>query len=329
MNIFSKIRNRIESIFSKIIGERKENPITYLDIQNDLTEISKQQESERENVIEKNKNVTLSELSMIQINLIEKKSETLNIRKSHNDFEKFKEINFEIERLETNLLLQSKIIFSPIIIDNQLISQLSVELKEESFENNLLPYISDKRLQVEQDRTNDLKSINQLKDSVLNFSLTQLHLKREEERKEIERIERERKINEQFETHLENSQEYLSQNNFNQAANELLQAIEIKPEKENEVNKFLSELEIQKYNYEKRFQVFKEVFEKAENNFHSGNLELAISLYKEGIKTNIDNLKCEKRISDVNHKIQRKKELEYERLKNKKEEKRKTRKIQR
>ena len=321
MSIFSKIRNRIELIFSKIIGERKENPITYFDIQNDLTEISKQQESERENVIEKNINTTLSELSTKQIYLIEKKSETLNIRKSQNDFEKFKEINYEIERLETNSLLQSRVKFSPKKIDDVLIDLLSVELKDEKLDKNLLKTISEKRLKFEEARQNDLETISILKNNVLNFSLTQIHQKREEERKEKERIERERKINEQFENHVENSQKHQSLNHFEKAEKELLEALKIKPDKEKEVHELLTELQTEKQEFERRLTKFKEIFDNAENSFHRGNFEKAISIYRKAIKLNIDNQKCERRISDANYKIQRLKELEEERKRKEKKEK--------
>jgi len=321
MSIFSRIRKRIESIFSNIIRAKQKKPITYSDIIGDLTQISKKQESERKTLIEKVDDSIVYDLSETQIKLIEKKSEALNIRESQNDFEKFREINYVIERLETNSLLQSRVKFSPKKIDDELIDLLSVELKEEKLDENLLQSISEKRLKVKEARQNDLEAISILKNNVLYFSLTKIHQKREEVRKEKERIERERKINEQFENHIENSQKHQSLNHFDKAEKELLEAINIKPDKEKEVNKLITELKTEKQEFEKRLTKFKEIFDNAENSFHSGNLEQAISLYREAIKLNIDNLKCERRISDANYKIQRLRELEEERKRKEKEEK--------
>lgn len=327
MNIFSRIRKRIEYIFSNIISEKKEKPITYSDIIGDLTQISKKQESERKTLVEKVQNSTLYDLSENQVKLIEKKSETLNIRKSQNDFEKFREINYLIERLETNNLLQSRAKFSPEKIDDELIELLSVKLKDERLDKNLLKSISEKRLKFEEVRQNDLEAISLLKNNVLNFSLMAIHQKREKERKEKERIERERKINEQFENHIENSQKYQSLNRFDKAEKELLEAINIKPDKEKEVNNLITELKTEKQEYEKRLTKFNEIFDKAENSFHSGNLEQAISQYKITLKLNIDNQKCERRISDANYKIQRLRELEEERKRKEKEEKERRKKF--
>ena len=321
MSIFSRIRKRIESIFSNIIGGRKENPITYVDILNDLTEISKQQESERKILVEKAEDSIVYDLSKNQVKLIEKKSETLNIRKSQNDFEKFRKTNYLIERLETNSLLQSRVKFSPKNIDDELIELLSVELKDEILDKDLLKSISEKRLKCEEVRQNDLEAIRILKNNVLNFSLTQIHQKREEERKEKERIERERRINEQFENHIENAQKHQSLTHFEKAEKELLEALKIKPNKEKEVNELITELQTKKQEFEKRLSKFKEIFDEAENSFHIGNFEQAISHYRKAVKLNIDNLKCERRISDTNYKIQRLKELEEERKRKEKEEK--------
>ena len=178
MSIFSRIRKRIESIFSNIIGEKQEKSITYSDIIGDLTQITKKQESERKTLIEKVDDSIVYDLSVTQKKLIEKKSEILNIRKSQNDFEKFREINSIIERLETNSLLQSKTKFSPKKIANELIDLLSIELKEEKAGDNLLQSISEKRLKSEEARQNDLESINILKKNVLSFSLTEIQIGR-------------------------------------------------------------------------------------------------------------------------------------------------------
>ena len=138
MSIFSRIRKRIESIFSNIIGEKQEKSITYSDIIGDLTQITKKQESERKTLVEKVEDSIVYDLSENQIELIEKKSKILDIRNSQNDFEKFKEINYEIERLETNIILQSKIKFTPTKIDNELINLLSAQLIEEKFDRKIL-----------------------------------------------------------------------------------------------------------------------------------------------------------------------------------------------
>lgn len=321
MNVFTKIRNRIESFFSKITGEREENPKTYFDIQDDLTEISKQQEIERKKVVDKIKNTTLLELSPHQIDLVEKKSKTLDVRNYQIDFQKFKEINYEIERLETNIMLQSRIKFIPKEIDNELINLLSVQLIDERLDKKPLELKSEKRLKFEEERKTDIEKIRILKDEILNFSLTKIHQKREEEKKEKERIERERIINEQFKIHIENSQKHLTLNNYEQALQELLNAIKIKPEKEKELIGLITEIRTKKQEFNKRLDQFNKIFNKAQVFFHSGDLERAIFLYKKALKLNIDNLKCKRRISDANYKIQRLKELEVERIKKEKEEK--------
>jgi len=313
MSIFSRIRKRIESIFSNFIYEKQEKPISYSDIINDLTQITKKQDSERKTLIEKIEDSFVYNMSETQIKLIEKKSEVLNIRKSPNDFEKFMEINYMIERFETNYLLQSRIKFQPLKINDELLKQLSIELNIEDSDNKLLTLITEKRLKAEQNRKDDLITISDLKTNVLNFSLTQLHQDREEERKEKERLERERKINEQFENHINNSQEHQSLNHFDEAEKELLEAIKIKPDKEKEVNELITKLKTEKQNFEKRLTKFEEIFHNAENYFHSWNFEQAISKYKEAIELNIDNQKCERRISDAKYKIKRLKELEEKR----------------
>jgi len=321
MSIFSRIRKRIESIFSNIIRAKQKKPITYSDIIGDLTQISKKQESERKALIEKVDDSIVYDLSETQKKLIEKKSEILNIRKSQNDFEKFREINYVIERLETNSLLQSRIKYSPKKIENELLERLSFELTDEKLDKNVLQSISEKRLNADEARQNDLEIISILKNKVLNFSLAEIHQKREEERKEKERIVRERKINEQFEKHIDNSQKYQSLNHFDKAEEELLEAIKTKPDKEKEVNELIKELKTEKQDFEKRLTKFKKIFDNAENSFHSGNLEQAIAQYSKAIKLNINNRKCEIRISDANYKIQRLKELEEERKRKDKEEK--------
>jgi hypothetical protein len=324
MSIFSRIRKRIESIFSNIIGEKQEKSITYSDIIGDLTQITKKQESERKTLVEKVEDSIVYDLSENQIELIEKKSKILDIRNSQNDFEKFKEINYEIERLETNIILQSKIKFTPTKIDNELINLLSAQLIEEKFDRKILEIKSDKRLKFEEERKTDIEKIRILKNDILKFSLTKIHQKREEEKKEKERIERERIINEQFKIHIENSQKHLTLNNYEQAQQELLNAIKIKPEKEKELIGLITEIGTKKQEFNKRLAQFNVIFNNAEDSFHSGYLEQveqAIFLYRKALKLNIDNLKCERRISDVNYKIQRLKELEVERIKKEKEEK--------
>ena len=157
MSIFSRIRKRIESIFSNIIGEKQEKSITYSDIIGDLTQITKKQESERKTLVEKVEDSIVYDLSENQIELIEKKSKILDIRNSQNDFEKFKEINYEIERLETNIILQSKIKFTTTKIDNELINLLSAQLIEEKFDRKILEIKSDKRLKFEEERKTDIE----------------------------------------------------------------------------------------------------------------------------------------------------------------------------
>jgi len=321
MSIFSRIRNRIESIFSYIIGEGRAKKITFSDIENELVEISNQQKVEREIVFNKTEKLSITELSPTQKKLIYKKCQVLNIRNSKTDFEKFRSINQDIEKLETNRLLQSKIKFQPKKNEDATLEKLFSELKDEKFNENILPSLSKKRQQIELNRKKNLEKNTVLKNEILNFSLIELHQKREEERKEQDRLEREKKINEQFESHLARAKHFQANNHFSRAENELLDALQLELDKEKEVQQLMSDLKLKKYEFKKRLAEFNEIFANAENSFHSGELEQAISQYNKALKFNIDNTKCERRISDANHKIQRIRELEEVRKRKEKEEK--------
>jgi hypothetical protein len=71
--------------------------------------------------------------------LIAKKSEILNIIDSEQELEIFKNLNSQIELLESNLILQGQINFNIQPIDAERLSIISEELKTIEYSKNLIP----------------------------------------------------------------------------------------------------------------------------------------------------------------------------------------------
>lgn len=319
MNLLSKIKNKIITFFLGFIRSKKEKRINSFNFEKDEKKsISKLPETEKINTQQLQDNNSIIDTNEDQKKLIENKCEILNIRNFDEDLEKIKEIKQEIERLETNYLLQSRMKFTPVKIGDELLSLLFIGLNEEEQKINLLQSNTEKRLKSWEERKNDVERINNLKNDVLNYSLTKISKERKEKRKEQERIERERKINEQYEEHLKKSKEFLSQNNFDKATYELTEAKKIKPDKESELYRLLSEVKKKKEEFNKRLEEFNNLLKKAENKFHEKKYEEAINLYEKAKRLNIDNTKCESRIYAAKEQIQRQKELE-ERLREERE----------
>jgi hypothetical protein len=142
MNIFRKIARTIEKYIPFIKWDRRTNIITFQDVQSEILKIEQKQKIEREQVLVKqteNPQKRIESLTPAQKKLIAKKSEILNIIDSEQELEIFKNLNSQIELLESNLILQGQINFNIQPIDAERLSIISEELKTIEYSKNLIP----------------------------------------------------------------------------------------------------------------------------------------------------------------------------------------------
>lgn len=315
MNIFRKIASTIKKYIPFIKWDSHTNVITFQDVQSEILKIEQKQKTEREEVLVKqteNPQKRIELLTLAQKKLIAKKSEILNIIDSEQELEIFKNLNSQIELLESNLILQGQINFNIQPIDAERLSVISEELKVIEYSKNLIPELEIIQKRKKTEREEEKQKNEDLKNEILEFSLIKIHKVREEKRIEEERLERERKLDEQFAESISNSEKALTNLEFTVAFEYLIEALSIRPERKQEVQTMQENVTKFKNDYQDKKSVFEKVFSSAEKHFHNNELEQAIENYKEAELLNIDNQICIRRISDTQNKIQRIKQREEE-----------------
>jgi len=324
MNIFKRIREKLEELIPFLKKENKPSGIIYFkDIEPALTVIRDKQQTARKKAIEGIKQGNILKLTSEQESLVIEKSKTLNIINSEQKFEELKNIVYQIEILETNKLLQEQIIFEIKQVDSELIEKIKREIKPFEFQNETLSVLKKNYDFKEANRKKEIIANNNLKETVLNYSLVKIHNKREEERQEKERIEEERKLTELYNSNVEKAIALLNDNDFAKAREYLDSALKIKPSYDREIKKLQSNIDNKQKDYNKRKTEFKQLFEEAENEFHNNQFKKAIELFTKAQQFDIDNYRCSRRISDAHNKIERIKQREAERKRIEQEEKEK------
>lgn len=205
-------------------------------------------------------------------------------------------------------------------IDEALLKILKKEIQPIDFLNDTLSELQKNHDFKKVNRNKEIITNNNLKDIALNYSLTAIHNRREEERIEQERIEKEKILNEQYKLLLENANSLLNDKEFDRAKSELEKALDIKPNRINEIQKLIKTISKRQKDFEKRRIEFKQLFKNAENEFHNDKLEKSIELFTQAQQFDIDNYRCRKRISDAHNKIERIKYREAERKRIEQEE---------
>jgi len=322
MNIFKRIREIIEELIPFIKKEpRPSYIINFKDIEPELTKINDKLKTERKKAIEQVKQNGFIKLSLNQESLINKKSKILNIANSEKDYVELQKLIHHIEMLETARLLQSDNSFEINKIDEKLIKTLKKEIQSIEYLNETCSELKKKYDLKEVNRKKEIIANSDLRETALQFSLIAIHNQREEERLEQERIEKEKILNEQYKLLLENATSLLNDKEFDRARSELKKALIIKPNRINEIQKLTKTISEKQKDFEKRRIEFKQLFEKAENEFHNDKLKKSIELFTQAQQFDIDNYRCRRRISDAHNKIERIKQREAERKRIEQEEK--------
>lgn len=322
MNIFKRIREKLEELIPFFKKEKKPSGIIdFKDIEPALTEIRDKQQTARKKAIEGIKQGNILKLTSEQESLVIEKSKTLNIINSEQKFEELKNIVYQIEILETKKLLQEQIIFKIKLVDSELIENIKRKIQPVEFQNETLSVLKKNYDFKEANRKKEIIANNNLKETVLNYSLVKIHKKREEERQEKERIENERKLTELYNSNVEKAIALLNDNDFAKAREYLDSALKIKPSYDRGIKKLQSNIDNKQKDYNKRKTEFKQLFEEAENEFHNNQFKKAIELFTKAQQFDIDNYRCSRRISDAHNKIERIKQREAERKRIEQEEK--------
>lgn len=322
MNIFKRIQEKLEKLIPFIKREKKTSDIIkFKDIEPALTEITNKQQTIRKKAIKEIQQQEITNLNTEQESLVIEKSKTLNITNSEQEFEELKKIVYDIELLETNKLLQEQIIFEIKQVDSELIEKVKRKIQPIEYQNETLLMLQRNYELKEANRKEEINTNTNLKETAIKYSLTEIHNKREKERREQERIEKERKLNALYTSHVENAISSLDKNDFIKAREQLDSALKIKPSNHKEINKLLSNVDNKQRDYNKRKTEFKQLFEKAEKEFHNNQFKKAIELFTKAQQFNIDNYRCSRRISDAQNKIESIKQRKAERERIEQEEK--------
>jgi len=322
MNIFKQIKRTLEKYIPFL--RRNEDSFqqkTIIDIEPELNKIIEEQNALRIETAREIEGSRILDLTPKQKNLIEKKSELINLEKDEFKLIELIEINSQIELLETNLFLQARIKFFIKSVNKLTLQTLKKELENIEKSNPSYLKLDQNRENSHQIRNDEIPNLLAKKHNILNFSLIEMHKKREEERIEQEQIEKERKLDEQYRQYVQQSIDYLQNNEFDKAIYELENALSIRPNKKNEIQVAKQKTLRIKADFEKRKERFNELFQLAENDFHNKKFSNAIGLYTSAKVQNINNYLCNTRIKDAKYQISRIEHLESERKRKEQEQK--------
>lgn len=288
MNIFKRISKLIEKLNPFGKKEDSRNDSAEKDIQTEISKIEEAQESEREIIAVKEDDSLpqrAEKLTSKQEKLIEQKVKVLDKSKSDKKVQKLKELNRELELLKTNLFLQSRIKFEIKPIEQNLVESISKELIPEIVFEISIAEKQDRKTTIAKNRVTEKAEINKLKSEVTQFSLVNTHKEREAIRKEQERLERERKLDEEYSKHINNSEKELSNNDFKEASNRLKQALKVRPERNEEIQKLLKRVLQTESAYieRKRNEKFTTLINQSQKELSAFNFEKAKSFIKKAL----------------------------------------------
>jgi hypothetical protein len=215
MRIFQLLIEKFKSFKFRL---RKEStPVhipSYHDIDDDVAKLVMRQQNVRNEILKDITEPRLIQLTFRQIEVVEQKSELLNIYHSDEDLRYLKELNYKIELLQSNKELQRKIAYKIIKVEETAVCGLIRELNREPQLTKILERLDGHYIASTSIRAKEKSNINTLKDELLNYSLINVYNRREEERKEAERVLKEQKLNEEFTYHIQKAKKYLEDNAF-------------------------------------------------------------------------------------------------------------------
>lgn len=315
MNLFNKILRAIEKYipFAEIVSQlevlySKGNESEIVNIENKLSK-------ERIKILKfsiENRQRKIESLTDKQKKLIDQKCKILYISEFKNRLKIFNNLSEEIELLESNLILQNQINFNIEPVNTRKLTILSEGLKVVDYSKNLIPKLTEVRKNNKSKREEEIQQNENFKKEIFEFSLVKIHKLREEKRIKKERLEKEKKLNRQYQKSINNSKKALSNHKFTLAHEYLTEALSIMPKRKDEIKIIQHNVNRLENDYNDRKADFEKMFSSAENYFHDNELDQAIVKYKEALLLNIDNQKCNRRISDAQNKISRIRQLEEE-----------------
>jgi hypothetical protein len=313
MNFLKGIIDKFKSL--KFLFKKSTSSLptpTFIDTEEDVIKISKELANIRNEFLPTIVESHIYRLIPEQEALVEKKTILLNLSHLVRDYEILKALNYKIELLNTNKELQVHKTFQIKSANQFAILQLSKDLVPESTTKDVTLRLAKIQEVKYITRFSESNTIKKIRDELLEYSLINLHKTREIERKEAERIQREKLSDEEFHFHLNKAKSYIEVNEFDLADNELDEAAQKRPERRKEVDFIRNSLFSKKEEFDLLKSKFGAIINKAETAFHENQLERAIKFYSNAKLLNYDNNLCDKRIIDANNKINRIQKLEDE-----------------
>lgn len=322
MNIFKRISKLVQKLYPFGKKDDAQKITTEKDIQTEIlnTEADKAAERQIKTSKDGSSPKRIESFNSKQEKLIKNKVKVSDKPKSDKVSLQLTEFYKELELLKRNLLLQSKFEVKPI--NQNLIESISKELIPEIIFQFSTTERQDRQKSLAEIRKTEKAEISKLKNSVTQYSLMTIHKEREAIRKEHERLEREKILNEEYSKLIHNSEKELFKNEFREASSRLKQALKIRPERKEEIQDLLQNIESKEKAHNDKNQKFTALFNLAEMHFHHGKLEKAIKYFKRAKDLNYNNSKCNRRIVDAENKILKlKKRVEEQRSKEQRERK--------
>lgn len=322
MTFFNLIKNQIAKIRGFFQRDKETTAISSISYtESEILKISDELNSIRNSIIPTITEPRIITLDSSQKSIIEKEVRLINVSHLAVHYDILRDLRFRIELLTTNKCLQLKktYLIQPIpetilnALSNKIQPYDNLSIKKSELDRNRIKNLSD--------RSADLIYIKTLREEILTHSLIKLHLTREEEKREIERINQERILDEKFNLHFNQAITLLDRLDFDSALQELEAALQVRPERSDEIETQKKKIVYKKRKYEFRKTEFQTLIKAAESETQVNNFEKAIQSYIDAKQLNFDNSFCEKRIAGLQNKIKRNKELEEERKRQEQAEK--------
>jgi len=198
---------------------------------------------------------------------------------------RLKDLIKELELLNKSLAEEVRIDFKAK--SKTAIYQISENLMPENHFQNLIPEYEEINEIKRSKWSEENKKSQNLKNEILAISLFDIHREREEKRKEAERLEKERKLDEEFSKLINSSQKEISNHDFQKAAQKLKEALKIRPEKADTIGQYMKDVTKKESDYkeakiEEKFLELIENSGKALNNLDFNNARLFL---KEALNT--------------------------------------------
>ena len=322
-NIFIKIVNLSSSFFKKELvsnsrPKKKDKEKKIID------KIILNQIKVREEIIKETEGNTnrIRKLSPEQEKLIKKKHNIQNKKAQKLSVFNMNELACEMELLDTNLELQKTLVFIPISIPSESISNLKKELTINKIpEISVLNVLLENRKIIKSLRDDDKTSIVQKRQDIFKFSLIEL-FKESERIKEMARIEVQKKEekrlqNLKFDKAIKNAKRLINDYDFDKAEAELKKALSINNLRHKAVSNLKNEILKLRHHFEKQQAEFRIVFEKANNQILNKDYENALRNFNQSKLYGINSEEVNEKIRLVKGHIQYQKITEENFLKEK------------